>query len=210
MRKTNIAIGQRYASLTVVGEAGRTAASKVLWRCKCDCGEERLVVGSSLLDGRSKTCGCSRSSHGMRSTSIYAVFRAMQQRCYSKKAVGYPHYGGRGITICAEWLADRRTFFAWAKRSGYQEGLTIDRIDNDGNYEPDNCRWTDVLTQANNKRSNRFVEFCGERKTIAQWARSRGLSTNCLWGRIQNGWPIERALNMPSGSRRGDAHGNDG
>lgn len=127
----------------------------------------------------------------------------MKQRCNNPKNHAYKYYGGRGIKICDEWL-EFKTFYEWAMKNGYEENLTIDRIDNDGDYCPKNCRWSNRFVQANNKRNNVFVEFNGDRKTISEWARIIGIKQPTLSNRINNlGWSIDKAFTTPvRGDRR--------
>lgn len=114
---------------------------------------------------------------------LYRIWRAMRDRCQRKGNVHYDNYGGRGITVCVEWQ-DYETFKAWAYQSGYQDGLSIDRIDNDGNYEPSNCRWATVSEQCNNKRNNRIIEFNGEAHTATEWSRITGIPYRTIQSRI--------------------------
>ncbi len=151
--------GRRYGRLTVIERAENTPGGTARWRCKCDCGKETVVVGSYLRNGSIKSCGCymrennGRLSlkHGGYKTKLYHVWVQMRSRCRSPKDKNYPYYGGRGISVCDEWQ-DFRSFQEWALSNGYREGLTIDRIDNDGDYKPTNCRWVTMAVQAKNKR----------------------------------------------------------
>ena len=180
--------GKRFGKLTVVSEhPERDRHGAIMWLCKCDCGNTKIINGNSLRRGTSTTCGCSTKKHGMRNTRLYRIFDGMWKRCYNPKHPWYKRYGGRGITICDEWLKDRSTFFAWALANGYRDELTIDRIDTDGNYEPDNCRWVDQRTQINNRNNTPVVEINGERKTISEWARIAGVSYQTMYRRCQRG-----------------------
>jgi hypothetical protein len=134
--------------------------------------------------------------HGMAHTKIYRVYCRMKQRCYDQNVKEYKHYGGRGIKVCAEWLDDFMEFYKWATENGYKEGLTIDRKDVNGNYEPNNCMWVDRKAQNNNTRANRYITYNGETHTMAQWAEIKGLKLQTLANRLNiYGWDIERALN---------------
>lgn len=133
--------------------------------------------------------------HGGTGTRLYSIFLNMKQRCYNPSTPKYHNYGGRGITICPEWLSDFGLFKNWSIENGYAENLTIDRIDNDKNYSPFNCRWITNSDQQLNKRTNRKVSFNGESKTLSEWAREKGIETKTLESRLNTGWEIGSALN---------------
>ena len=132
--------------------------------------------------------------HGLAHSRIDHIYKGMIARCEKKDAINYERYGGRGINVCDEWKKDKRKFFEWAFENGYSEEMTLDRIDNNKGYSPSNCIWSTIEEQNNNRRSNRFLEAFGERKTLAQWSRSTGIRIGTLHARLKNGWSIERAL----------------
>lgn len=155
--------GERYGKLVVMEEAepiySKTGKMIRRWKCKCDCGNITIVRHGDLRNGSTVSCGCynyekesAAKTHGYSRTKLGNVFEGMKQRCNNPKNKNYEKYGGRGIKICAEWLNDPKKFFDWAIKNGYKEGLSIDRIDVNGNYEPDNCRWADNETQCLNQR----------------------------------------------------------
>jgi hypothetical protein len=159
------------------------------------------VRADHLRGGKIRSCGCATNAmiankatkHGMRKTRLYGVWNTMIQRCENQKNEEAYLYHDRGIKVCEDWH-DFETFKQWALSHGYRAGLTIDRINNNDGYYPENCRWADLITQANNKRSNVHVEYMGRIQTIAQWAREFSIDYRLLWLRLKRGWDIERAL----------------
>lgn len=145
--------GKRFGKLTVLHRG--VNGKKVQWVCKCDCGKVTTVQGINLTNGHTRSCGCliseSNTKHGQWNTRLYRIYHAMKQRCYNSNCAPFPHYGGRGITICPEWKNDFQAFHDWAMSHGYSDELTIDRIDVNGNYEPGNCRWTTKTWQSFNR-----------------------------------------------------------
>ena len=134
---------------------------------------------------------------------LQMVWYNMVRRCTNPKNPSYSDYGGRGITVCEEWLHDPQSFIDWSLLSGYQQGLTIDRINNNKGYSPENCRWATRLTQQNNTRKNRSVTLCGETHNCREWARILGITVGSFLKRLNNGWSEERILNEPAGARSG-------
>lgn len=144
------------------------------------------------------------TTHGMSHTRIYKVWCRMKSRCNNSNSSDYYLYGARGIGVCKEWTSSFEMFYKWAKENGYREGLTLDRIDVNGNYEPQNCRWVTMKIQSNNKRNNRLISFNGETRTIAQWSEITGISKDTIAHRLKIGWDTEKALYAPSRKKRED------
>jgi len=180
-----------------------------LWLCKCTCGKEVLAQAYALRKGRHSSCGClaiekakSRAKHGGARDSgrerLYDIWNAMKGRCSNSKYILYNRYGGRGITVCKEWLGSYIAFREWALSNGYNDNLTIDRINNDGNYEPSNCRWATYKEQALNTSKNFYITYNGITKTLEEWGTEFGIKPNTLRYRIKkHKWSIEKALTTP-------------
>lgn len=155
--------GRKFGKLTAIKIDYKSKDYKTFWLCKCDCGNYTSVYVSKLTTGKTKTCGCSRTTdphnykHGLRHTRLYRIWANMKTRCYNKMDPHYSRWGGRGVKICNEWINDFKAFYDWAIKNGYQDNLSIDRINNDGNYEPNNCRWATIKQQNNNKRNVKGV-----------------------------------------------------
>lgn len=188
-----------FGRLTVIKRTENDKQGNAMWLCKCECGKEKIVLGHSLRQRKTNSCGCllSESSrnrmknlltkHGMASTKLYRVYSSMRERCEKTSCSEYHRYGGRGITVCDEWKNDRNSFFKWALENGYKEGLQIDRSDNDGNYEPSNCKWVTPLENCNNTSKNVFLEWNGERHTLSEWARITGINVSTIYSRRKAG-----------------------
>ena len=170
----------------------------------CDCGKETIVYESNL--GKCTfSCGClsrdkskeHNSKHGQSRTRLFTIWSGMRHRCRNPKLREYPDYGGRGIKVCKEWDDSFEAFRDWAMSHGYTEELTLDRIDNDGNYEPSNCRWITMKEQQANKRNNVLLTYNGETHIAKEWARRTGLSYRLIMCRLHYGWSAERTLSTP-------------
>lgn len=187
-----------FGRLTVIGEK---TDKKYTWcLCKCSCGNIKWIRKSSLLSGCTKSCGCLRKeitrTHGQHGTRLYNVWKGMRQRCNNPNNERYNDYGGRGIKICDEWN-DFSNFSKWANEHGYHEGLSIDRIDNDKGYSPQNCRWATILAQNNNTRNCRKFTYHGETHTITGWALKLHMERCVLESRLYRGWSLSDALFTP-------------
>jgi len=208
MAKIKDLTGQRFGRLVALYPTGERRNSYIVWHCRCDCGNEVDVITSSLTTGHTNSCGCySRectikrsTTHGMAQQRerhlVYYIWGTMIQRCENPKNKNYENYGGRGIMVCDEWH-DAAVFIDWALASGWEKGLTLDRIDNNGNYEPSNCHWVTQKEQARNKRNNHLITFNGKTQSLAAWADETGIPYGTLESRINKlYWSIERALSV--------------
>lgn len=198
--------GQRFGRWTVLRYAGFHNRQS-FWECQCDCGKIKNVRSDHLRKGESKSCGCFRTEatakrnaltktkHGMRGTRLYETWHSMKQRCSpSCPKANYDRYYGRGIRVCPEWEHNFEAFYKWALSHGYDDSLSIDRIDNDGNYEPSNCRWVTEEVQANNRSSSRFITYNGETKTMAEWAKELNISYSILCSRLSRGKSLQEII----------------
>lgn len=195
MGKFKDIVGQKFGRLTAIKEVGDKK-----YLCYCECGNSKDINKYSLLSGDTKSCGCLnkelRTKRGLYDSKLYNIHKAIKRRCYNENDKGYKNYGGRGISVHNEWLGEKGfiNFYNWAMNNGYREGLSIDRKEVNGNYEPSNCRWTTMDVQANNKRENRNVTINGEIKTLAEWAKFAGIGKQTLKERLNNNWPEEDLL----------------
>lgn len=200
--------GQRFGKLVVIKRDGITNSKHTRWLCKCDCGNFSYVSKVNLKNGSTKSCGCLKKEkftnykHGKVNSRLYYIYNGMKARCYNKNHHAYFHYGGRGIKICDEWLDKKSgfiSFYSWAINNGYKQRLTIDRIDVNGNYEPNNCRWVTISEQANNKRNNYFISYNGETHTIAEWSKILDIPYSILFDRLRRKRDIDKIFNKPIG-----------
>lgn len=194
--------GQRFGRLVVESFAYADKHRNAVWNCICDCGKRVSVYGLNLRSGHTISCGCYQQEintiHGKSYTRLHRIWADIKTRCYNPSNKAYERYGGRGITMCNEWKNDFQSFYDWAMGCGYEEHLTIDRIDNDKGYFPDNCRWVDIEVQNNNKRNNIQIEYKGKVQTLAQWSKEVGIDVDVLWHRINvSRWTAEKALSTP-------------
>jgi hypothetical protein len=199
--------GQRFGELIVLSRFGATKSGNILWDCLCDCGNKTIARSDHLKNKHTQSCGClvkknnsrycteNKITHGKSKTKIYAVWNSMISRCLNRNTRNYKNYGGRGITICKEWRNDFMNFYNWAISNGYKQGLTIDREDVNGNYEPNNCRWATPKQQANNTRRNHYIEYNGEVRTLSEWAERLDIPYNTLEFRLnRSNMTIEKAF----------------
>jgi hypothetical protein len=216
--KLGVQVGTRFGRYVVLSQAKSDANRHIAWLCKCDCGAVRRVRQSHLVSGESKGCGCARLEviiqrslkHGhccitengrQRSAPEYHAWQSMLQRCYLQSMPFYLDYGGRGITVCDQWRHDFSKFLADV---GYRPSPkhTLDRIDNNGNYEPGNVRWATRKEQARNRRNNRLISIDGQTRCLAEWCEIFNTSVDRVLKRLLSGMPPEVALTLPFISHR--------
>lgn len=183
--------GKRFGRLTVIEESGRKNGG-VVWRCKCDCGNEVCVRSNTLRRGRTVSCGCYNreraTKHGMGRTRLHGIWSNIRYRCGNLNNSRASDYGGRGIKVCDEWANSFEAFRDWALANGYRDDLTIDRIDVNGDYEPSNCRWATLREQGRNKRNNVWLTCNGETHILTDWAKLTNQPKSRLWKRKRLGW----------------------
>ena len=201
--------GKVFGRLTVISQARIPGRKCSYWLCKCKCGNTKVIRGASLTRGHTKSCGClhdeassnrltkQNKTHGESKTRLYSIWSDMKKRCQNEKHWAYKNYGGRGITVCKEWQ-EFLPFYEWAMVNGYCENLTIDRIDNNGDYKPMNCRWVTRKIQGNNKSNNVICTYKGMEYTITQLSEKTGVPRNILYSRICTyKWNVEKAISTP-------------
>lgn len=198
--------GQKFGKLTVIEKVGIAKhGDHAKWLCQCECGKTIITLSNSLRQGKTLSCGCiriecamcevrKRTKHGLSKERLYNIWYGMIDRCTHCNCDRYADYGGRGITVCAEWLHDFQAFYDWSMANGYKDNLTIDRIDVNGNYEPSNCRWATYKEQANNTRKNHLITYNGKTQTMTQWAETLKINYGTLSSRIRRGWSVKKAF----------------
>lgn len=190
--------GNKYGRLTVVGLSPKKSGRKSFWVCKCLCGNEHLVRSDSLKSGNVQSCGCLKKEqdkdnltknhrHKESHTHLHNTWLRMKARVSNRNNKRYERYGGRGITMCDDWFNSYESFRDWAKANGYNENFTIERVDVNGNYEPNNCTWIPFAEQANNRTTTIWVEWEGRKQNIAQWAKELGFNRGTLYDRYHRG-----------------------
>ena len=181
---------------------GRLVATKYLgnsrWECQCDCGKTTNVAAKDLKNLHTRSCGClfldTIRKHRLTNSRLYNIREGMVNRCYNPSCPSYKDYGERGIVICDEWRKDFMSFYNWAMANGYEDNLTIERIDVNGNYEPSNCKWITNSEQSRNKRSTVYFTYNGETKIVSDWIKELGIPKTTFRRRIQQNRPIEEIL----------------
>lgn len=203
--------GQKFGRLTVLQyeyfKLYKNSTKHYYWRCKCECGNEKIVNANNLKRGKIKSCGClniekikqRKIKHGKAKTRLYTIWLGMKLRCNNINCLSYKRYGNRGITVCQEWFDNFMSFHDWAYKNGYNEDAkkgqcTLDRIDVNGNYEPNNCRWVNMKVQANNRRNNHYITYNNETHTIMEWSRKTNINFSTIIYRLNKGLTIGKVL----------------
>lgn len=203
-------IGKQYGDLTVLGWFGeRDSDNKKLFKCQCECGNIAYARKTHLIHGKRVSCGCRKKkcppcrTHGMSHTRLYGIWNNMKMRCNSDRYRESKNYYCRGIRVCDEWNGSDgfASFSQWALSHGYRDDLTIDRIDNDKGYSPENCRWADIIQQSRNRRTNHILTLNGESHTVIEWSEITGIKYKTLMSRVKKGLPDEVILTASVGNR---------
>lgn len=211
----NNALGARFGKLVVIRVLDERRHGHVMVECVCDCGNHKNIMLSSLIKGMTQSCGCYRKeyvsnknrTHNKSKTRLYSIWCDMKRRCYNQTNKRYENYGGRGIKVCDEWRNNFQSFYEWAMANGYSDDLTIDRINVNGNYAPENCKWSTSIEQQNNTTRNHFLTYNGKTMTLAEWERETGIHRDILKDRINKlHWTTERALTTPVRRIRREFH----
>ena len=194
-RLFNDLTGKRFGRLTVIGVDDR-GTRKTYFNCQCDCGNIKSIRSDSLLCGAIRSCGCLKTeqnqinlaaahSHKMSGTRIYKIWQGMKKRCYNEHDARYSSYGGRGITVCDEWKNSFQCFYDWSMNNGYNETLTIDRIDNNKGYSPDNCRWANQQEQSRNRSTNIKIKIGNSTRTLTEWCEIFNVDKGTIFARYE-------------------------
>jgi hypothetical protein len=201
-------VGQTFGRLLVVARVESTRHGKRRWLVECTCGVRKEVTGGNLTTGQVLSCGClsrerttqRNTTHGLHSRAEYEVWKSLRQRCFNPHKANFRDYGGRGIKVCERW----ESFSNFLADMGPPPtpAHSIDRVNNDGDYEPANCRWATIAEQCNNTRANVVFESGGKRMTMSQWARASGIGLTTIHGRLRRGWPGAQAVSVPVGGKR--------
>lgn len=201
---------QKFGRLKVVGRDGYhiypSGKRRAKWLCQCDCGNLVSVVTSDLKNAHTQSCGCLRKettallkqTHCQCESRLYSIWCGMKNRCYNSKQSNFRYYGARGIAICDEWREDFCAFYSWAIKHGYKDNLSLDRININDGYYPQNCRWVTVGEQSLNRSNNHLIQYNDKTQSIKEWSGETGIAYDCLFYRLEHGWTVRDALTTPS------------
>lgn len=203
-------IGDKFGRWTVISFSHVDESNILFFNCECSCGTKKKVRKGGLKQGASRSCGClnlelvrkraiqKKAKGRVKDERLYNIWQSMKQRCNDENHSEFQRYGMRGIEVNEKWNNSYAEFKSWALNNGYSDELSIDRIDNDGDYTPSNCRWSTPKEQANNRSNSLNISFEGEEMTLAQWSEKLNIPYSCLYGRLNNGWSVERSFSTPS------------
>ncbi len=213
MKRINVndIVGKKFNRLTVLSFSHKKLhpnPSKgyfYFYKCQCECGNITVVRRERLISLETKSCGCYGkevrnkilATKRTLSHRLYRIWRGIKTRCYDVNCARYSNYGKRGIAMCNEWRGNFNAFYEWAVSNGYQDNLTIERIDVNGNYEPLNCTWVNAKIQANNRTNNHLIFFNNQTYTLSEWADILKINRSTLWYRLKRGWSVEQAFTTP-------------
>ena len=201
---------KKFGRLRVIERATNDNHGTARWLCECECGTKKIIRTDKLREGEILSCGCYRRERGKKlytkhnltftkyGKKLLHIYSSMKYRCNNPKFKGFKYYGGRGIKVCKEWENSFEAFYKWAIDTGFREELSIDRIDVNKGYSPENCRWATSLIQQRNKTSNRIIKYNGVSHCISEWAEITGINYCTITGRLNRGWNIEKTLTTPS------------
>lgn len=201
-------INKKFGKLSILSVSHKNEHSIVFVNVNCDCGNSKTVRLSDIKSGRTTSCGCHNKevranrlkTHGETGSNLHFIWLGMKDRCNNSKNKSFSRYGGRGIRVCNEWQSSYELFSSWARSKGYKVGLSLDRIDNNKGYSPNNCRWADSFQQANNKRNNKWLTFRGKTQTESQWARELGIDQRRLNYHLRKGRSLQETIDYLSKS----------
>lgn len=202
MPKLKNIVGNKFGELLVLECAGKDKNGKYLWLCSCTCGKRKIIRGNHLCSGASKSCGCKeavKKTHGMTHTKEYNTWRGMIARCTYVKHPQFMDYGGRGIRVCKRWLSFSNFYADMGVRP---RGMCLERIDNNGNYEPKNCKWISQPKQSRNRRGNRLITWGDKTRCMSEWAEIKGIKAMTLQRRLNLGWGVGKCLTTPIKKRK--------
>lgn len=200
-------VGEKFGRLTVISQSGVDSLQKRRWFCQCECGGTANPTTGSLRSGNTKSCGCffaeqrrktKNRTHGMKKSPEWRAWNRIKQRCLNPTDKAFKDYGARGITVFTPWIKSFESFYAEVGQRP-SASHSIDRINNDGNYEPGNCRWATHAEQQRNKRDNVRIHFNGETKTVVEWAEITGISADTIYQRVGRGLPVDKILDLADG-----------
>ena len=204
--------GQKFGKLKVLElhhrertyKKGKKNGFRNYYLCQCECGGTKIVRSDGLTSGDTSSCGCIKTvpvhtTHNLSNHRLYYIWKNIKSRCTNRNNKRYKDYGNRGILICNEWINNFSNFYNWAMANNYKDSLTIDRIDNNGNYEPSNCRWVTMKANCNNKRNNHLVTYNGKTNTLMEWSEVLKMPYSTLKRRLQRGWSVDKSFTTPIG-----------